>query len=1147
MAVAFRSATNAENAAPAVPAGTTAGDLLVLIVHGGGTAGAGYTLQRTDGGTRTYTRPAAGAGDAPVMSGTQYVAWLGAYTGAHLVAPIADAAYAVAPNGGPFTCPSVTPSRAGSLLLCHLGGGTYGGVGSVVWNPPAGMTERLDYSGTASGFPYANTAADQQLAGTGATGTRTFTPGASNIGNLDALSLIINVANVAPNAPTPTYPTGGVSVERAAVQRLSWAFSDSDAGDSQSKFDLQWRVGAGAWTTVTETTPNTFYDAPAATFPLGSVEWQVRTYDAQGVVGPWSASAFFTAASTPGLPAITAPLNGAVIATGDASLTWSAPAQESYQVRRVADNAGAADTATVYADTGEVVSNTARLAPLAFAVNNRYEHVQVRIKNSGLWSSWASVRVQVSFTPPLSPLLVAIAMDAAAAIQALITNPLGNLLTTNQASIETDASGWAASNAVASRSAAQALNGSASLALTTTAAGDVYAYPAAGVAASPVMAGQVYTFVASYRAATVGRAVRTEYAWYTTAGAYISGGPGPAGNTADNTAGWTQAATTAQAPATAAYATVVVYIVGAAAGEVHYVDAIGLFPDPTGNLVTNPGFENGTAGWNGFGGGTIAASTTQAYTGRQSVAITPSSNVGSGSDFRIYSDYVKASVGTVLTASVYVWSPVATTGLVQVQHDNAAGTGTLFTDQGGITAIPASTWTRLTCTATVPAGGGSERVEPVVLVNAGVTFYVDAVQVVVGNVAQPWLPPTTSNLVRNPSLEADTNYWYDAGFGAASVARDTSWAYVGAACLKIVKTAAGVDPRWIRHGIFEPWLPAGVYTVSAWVYSPDVTGLRFQTDGDLAHVHSNQVKSTALNTWQRVSQTITVTSGSRLDFVDLTGDAAQVGTVYVDALQIEAGSAATPYVDGSLGAGYSWEAAENLISVAGVGLEDGSTGGWVAEGTSVVVANSAAQAHSGTKSLAVSWTSGVAPRGAYVAPGNVTDIVGQILTLSAWVFTPVAADMRISHSDNVASQQDGPLVPVPANTWTRLVHTVRVGNAGAIAALKVYSHSPASAGTFYVDDAQIEAKDHATAANAPGTAHASTSRRQFPWATPPAAVTTNDIYRRVGGVGAGIRVAKALAPNAAWTDYTPASGQDYQYLVRAVGANGTTADSAWVG
>lgn len=231
--------------------------------------------------------------------------------------------------------------------------------------------------------------------------------------------------NVAPNAPTSLAPAGGATVDRTAVQRLSWAFSDPNAGDSQSKYDLQWRLGAGAWTTVTTVTTSQFWDAPANTFPAGSIEWQVRTYDALGVVGPWSASAFLTAATPPAAPAITSPTNGSVVGTPTGSIVWSAPSQTSYQVRKVADLAGSPDTTNVYYDSADVVSSTARDAPLTYPTNGRYEHLQVRVKLGGLWSTWSSVRVQIAYTAPATPTL-AVQADSPVAptgLQVAVTNP----------------------------------------------------------------------------------------------------------------------------------------------------------------------------------------------------------------------------------------------------------------------------------------------------------------------------------------------------------------------------------------------------------------------------------------------------------------------------------------------------------------------------------------------------------------------------------------------------------------------------------------------------------------------------------------------------------------------------------------------------
>lgn len=224
------------------------------------------------------------------------------------------------------------------------------------------------------------------------------------------------MANTAPNASGSLSPSSSVVIDLAILQRLGWVFSDADVGDSQSKFDLQYRiVGAPAWTTITETTPNNFYDMPAGTFIAGNYEWQVRTYDSLGVVGPFTASSFFSAATAPSTLSVTAPTSGATV-SASATFTWSTPSQTSYEVRRCRDIAGVIDTATIYSDTGEIIDVPTRSVTLSFDTNNRNEWLQVRVKSGGPWSDWVGIRVLVSYTQPGPGTVTVVADDAAGSL-----------------------------------------------------------------------------------------------------------------------------------------------------------------------------------------------------------------------------------------------------------------------------------------------------------------------------------------------------------------------------------------------------------------------------------------------------------------------------------------------------------------------------------------------------------------------------------------------------------------------------------------------------------------------------------------------------------------------------------------------------------
>lgn len=233
--------------------------------------------------------------------------------------------------------------------------------------------------------------------------------------------------NYPPNAPTLTSMADGGTVNRGITQRASHLFSDPVPSDSQSKFDLRYRlIGAPTWTTVTQTTPNQFYDFPAGSLAAGDYERQVRTYDSVGVVGPYSTSGFFTAADAPNGPTITDPVNGETIILPTNAFSWSAPDQDAYQVRKVADDTedpGTPDTSTVYYDSGEVIDTTTRTVQLDFPVNGRTEHLQVRVKFDDLWSEWASIVVDVDYSPPPTPLVELSTDIATGSLLVTITNP----------------------------------------------------------------------------------------------------------------------------------------------------------------------------------------------------------------------------------------------------------------------------------------------------------------------------------------------------------------------------------------------------------------------------------------------------------------------------------------------------------------------------------------------------------------------------------------------------------------------------------------------------------------------------------------------------------------------------------------------------
>jgi len=301
-------------------------------------------------------------------------------------------------------------------------------------------TYRAGTTGTNDiGLPVSLTAVGQTLWGLnpGAAGSETVPADTSFNRSADVLrggggtapttmswSMTLTVPNVPPDAPNLLSPVG-TTINRTVTNRFDWDFSDPDTGDTQSEFQLQIRLQGETATAVdvTSETITTHYDLPGGTLAAGDYEWRVRTRDALGEQGPYSSWEPFTADDPPAGPTVTSPVNEGTIGTEQFEVTWSASEQDAYQLRRLADAAGSPDTTTVYFDTGQVNSSGARSRLVDFPVNDRTEHVQVRVLRNTLWSPYSTVRVSVSYTPPETPTAVLTADTPSGAITVSATHP----------------------------------------------------------------------------------------------------------------------------------------------------------------------------------------------------------------------------------------------------------------------------------------------------------------------------------------------------------------------------------------------------------------------------------------------------------------------------------------------------------------------------------------------------------------------------------------------------------------------------------------------------------------------------------------------------------------------------------------------------
>lgn len=646
-----------------------------------------------------------------------------------------------------------------------------------------------------------------------------------------------------------------------------------------------------------------------------------------------------------------------------------------------------------------------------------------------------------------------------------------NLLAAQHSSAEAvEATGWSSNvNCTTARSIVQAYVGSASVSLTANVAGDMSAYlgPVPGIA---VIAGQVYTAVASFRAAVTSRPVRIRGSFRDAGGNVLSGITAP--SFADNPAGWTQAVTTFQAPVGATHLLLVLEVVGCAAGEVHYVDAVGLFETPNANLVANPDFENNISGatspsswWINI---TPLIHSKDALFGTGALSITTDATASQGCRLELSGTPV---IGNTYTGSMWVKSSVGMTVSAILGPNSSEATA------GGSVTLTANTWTRVSVTHTATSTttsylwlrrGG----------NVAGTIVVDGAQVVKGSTPIEYLPQTTTNLFHDPSLENTTNWQkYNSGSGNQTV--QTSGSYIGSKHLRIIPEA----PNQRYASLNRLFLQPNIYTASMYLKGSGTVQIRTAPYGAQLSGGSTASESITLTSnWTRYSVSFVGSSDHEVGVAIIGGP--EGVEVNVDAVQVEHGSVATPYVDGSLGAGYSWDSSENLLSAATSSFENGTTGDW-GNNSNSSVANTTAQAFNGTMSLAVTAV-GSGAHSAYTT--NIpAPVAGTTYSFSAYVRASVARStiIQIRWYDASAGLLTVNSSTILASTtaWQRhlLTSTAPVGAVQCRLYLHNTDAATVSGDVIYWDAIQLEARPFATPYGQTGVAHASTSTRRTPW------------------------------------------------------------------
>lgn len=422
-----------------------------------------------------------------------------------------------------------------------------------------------------------------------------------------------------PSAPVLLSPANGALVDLAAGGTFQWQYQPVSPGDTQQGFVFRrvfgggptteyWNVSTQAWQAGIVVNASDPAAPSQLSFPSGkwttstTYNWSVRTRSSTGADSTFATNRTVIASVAPTVT-VTAPI-GIYYGESTPLVQWtytSVNAQRDYQVRIVATAGVTIDPLNpgpAAFDSGVITNASARSLRVTTSLSDGTAYrAYVRATDvNGVQSPWVYSDFTLSLQPPSGPLVEAldiiqfetnvprVRLDLTAR-----SNFLGSAAALGQADWEVDA------NIVLTAQPSDPVNLLVeSLKFTSVAAGDMSARttlgsppPAPpgrpqpnGPLSFPVIGGKFYTGIAAFKTQTNVRAARVKIRWYDAddgTGSLISESIGGQVNT--GTVAYTPGFATAQAPANAKLARLVVEILGAtAASEVYWVGSLSFHP-----------------------------------------------------------------------------------------------------------------------------------------------------------------------------------------------------------------------------------------------------------------------------------------------------------------------------------------------------------------------------------------------------------------------------------------------------------------------------------------------------------------------------------------------------------------------------------------
>lgn len=205
---------------------------------------------------------------------------------------------------GPYSCYGDWTQAS---AVFHWRNGTSG-----AWNdiPATGSTQSVTIP--ANTFPLSNTL-QWYVSAVDNVGTASDSP-------VYTISTADSLATASPIAPIGTVEDGSDDIV------FTWQ-ENNDTGTTPTGADLQYSQDGTTWTALAHVDgAATSYTVPGDSLPPGTVLWQVRAYNADGVAGNWSEAASFVSVTAPPAPTV------AATAVPFSAVSWQATGQQAFRI-----------------------------------------------------------------------------------------------------------------------------------------------------------------------------------------------------------------------------------------------------------------------------------------------------------------------------------------------------------------------------------------------------------------------------------------------------------------------------------------------------------------------------------------------------------------------------------------------------------------------------------------------------------------------------------------------------------------------------------------------------------------------------------------------------------------------------------------------